>query len=148
MAASLATLRKPGTLPKTLAPPRQQAWEVRDGPPGTLPADNLRMNRTSQKLLEILEDGISDEICLDAAELADSVDLDPGQSLCWLGSANVDGTVWHMFFCESELSEEDEEFVTTCHDDDARLLSYGGPYRTLEQARRSTAAAAKDWIDA
>jgi hypothetical protein len=53
----------------------------------------MTMNATYEKLLEILSDGITDQIRIEAWELACSVDLSDGQELTWLASSNIDGAL-------------------------------------------------------
>jgi hypothetical protein len=104
------------------------------------------MNATSQIFLSVLEDGISDAIHIAAQELADSVDLQNGQTLTWLCSARV-ATDWvHVFFCET--ADDDEEFVLTRHAPDGLLLAAEGPFTSLALARGQAGPAPEGWIEA
>jgi hypothetical protein len=102
-------------------------------------------NDTCQKLFEILTDGLADEICIGAEELASSVDLDEGQVLTWLASATMDGTMVHVFFCEAD--GEDEQFINTLHGDGGQLIGFTGPFNSYAQAKRD-AGLAEAWSEA
>jgi hypothetical protein len=105
------------------------------------------MNRASQSLISILEDGVTDQICLSAQELAASVDLEPGQLVSWLATADLGDHRWHVFFCESELPDEDEEFINTCHDAEGQLLAYSGPFYSYDEARQMASGSLDGWTE-
>lgn len=104
------------------------------------------MNPTSQRFIDILNDGVTDAICIDGGELADGVDLDVGQEVTWLAWARAADETVNLFFCESD-DGHDEEFVLTRHADDGLLVGFDGPYRTLAEARLRSGVAAEAWIE-
>lgn len=103
------------------------------------------MNATTEKLIEVLNDGVTDQIRIDAAELARSVDLEAGQLITWLSTARVKPEWVHIFFCEAD--GEDEEFLSTRHDEVGLLLGHDGPFRSFEEAKRMAGAADEGWLD-
>lgn len=103
------------------------------------------MNATTEKLIEVLNDGVTDQIRIDAAELARSVDLEAGQVITWLSTARLDPERVHIFFCEAD--GEEEEFLSTRHDEAGLLLGYDGPFRSFEEAKRMAGAAGVGWLD-
>lgn len=103
------------------------------------------MNATTEKLIEVLNDGVTDQIRIDAAELARSVDLEAGQVITWLSTAQLDPERVHIFFCEAD--GEDEEFLSTRHDEAGLLLGYDGPFCSFEEAKRMAGAAGLGWLD-
>jgi hypothetical protein len=105
------------------------------------------MNPASQKLITILDDGVADEICISAAELADSVDLDPGQQLTWLASTWRARCQVHIFFCESDSEDDDEEFINTRHDERGRLLEFSGPFASYAEAKRMAGPTSEGWTE-
>jgi hypothetical protein len=103
------------------------------------------MNATCHKLFEILSDGVADQICIGAEDLASGVDLDAGQQVTWLATAKVAGSTVHIFFCEAE--GEDEQFVNTLHGHAGQLIDFSGPFRSYAEARREAAPASAGWTE-
>ncbi len=103
------------------------------------------MNATTEKLIEVLNDGVADQIQIDAAELARSVDLEAGQLITWLSTARLKAEWVHVFFCEAD--GEDEEFLSTRHDEAGMLLGYDGPFRSFNEAKRMAGSADVGWSD-
>lgn len=104
------------------------------------------MNPTTQRFFEVLTDGVTDQICIDADELAVGVDLAPGQTLTWLASASVAGEQVHVFFCECD--DDAEEFMLTRHGAAGQLIAFDGPYLTFAEAQRQAGPADAGWTDA
>ena len=104
------------------------------------------MNPTSQRFLDILTDGVTDAIRIAGDELAQGVDLDPGQLVTWLAWAPSGDETVNLYFCESDEGQ-DEEFVLTRHSDDGLLIGFDGPCRTLAEARRRSGVADEDWTE-
>jgi hypothetical protein len=105
----------------------------------------MMMNTTCEKLFEILSDGISDQIRIDALELASSVDLDEGQVLTWLASACIDGALVHIFFCEAD--GEDEQFINTQHAVGGQLIGFTGPFFSYAEAKRDAGPVPEGWTE-
>lgn len=103
------------------------------------------MNATTEKLIDVLNDGVTDQIRIDAAELARSVDLEAGQLITWLSSARLKPEWVHIFFCEAD--GEDEEFLSTRHGDGGLLVGFEGPYRSFEEAKRIAGGPDRAWVD-
>lgn len=103
------------------------------------------MNATTEKLIEVLNDGVTDQIRIDAAELARSVDLEAGQVITWLSTARIEPEWVHIFFCEAD--GEDEEFLSTRHDEAGLLLGHDGPFGSFKEAKRMAGAAGVGWLD-
>jgi hypothetical protein len=102
-------------------------------------------NATCHRLFEILADGVSDQIHIDAAELASSVDLDQGQELTWLASALIGGSTVHIFFCEAD--GEEEQFINTQHGHGGLLIGFTGPFRSYAEAQADAGPAPEGWIE-
>jgi hypothetical protein len=105
----------------------------------------MMMNATCEKLIEILTDSITDQICIDALELASSVDVDDGQELTWLASSFIDGTLVNIFFCEAD--GEDEQFINTLHADGGQLVGLTGPFLSYAEAKRDAGPAPEGWTE-
>jgi hypothetical protein len=105
----------------------------------------MMMNATCEKLFEILSDGITDQICINADELASSVDLDDGQELTWLASSFIDGALVNIFFCE--VDGEDEQFINTQHSDGGQLIGFTGPFLSYAEAKRYAGPAPEGWTE-
>jgi hypothetical protein len=103
------------------------------------------MSTTCQQFLDILADGVADQICIDAAELASSVDLDAGQELTWLASTRINGTTVHIFFCEAD--GEEEQFINTQHGHGGLLIGCTGPFPSYAQAKRDAGPAPQGWTE-
>jgi hypothetical protein len=105
----------------------------------------MMMNATCQKLMEVLTDGITDEIRIDAVELASSVDLDDGLELTWLAASVVGGTLVNIFFCEAD--GEDEQFINTQHAKGGQLIGLTGPFLSYAEAKRDAGPAPEGWTE-
>lgn len=105
----------------------------------------MMTNATCEKLIEVLTDGITDQIRIGAEELASSVDLDDGQELTWLASSFIDGAVVHIFFCEAD--GEDEQFINTLHADGGQLIGFTGPFLSYAEAKRDAGPAPEGWTE-
>ena len=105
----------------------------------------MMMNATCAKLFEILTDGITDQIRIDALELASSVDLDDGQELTWLASSLIDGAMVNIFFCEADA--EDEQFINTLHVGGGQLVGFTGPFLSSDEAKRDAGPAPEGWTE-
>jgi hypothetical protein len=105
----------------------------------------MTMNATCEKLLEILSDGITDQIRIDAWELASSVDLADGQELTWLASSYIDGALVNIFFCEAD--GEDEQFINTRHGDGGQLIDFTGPFLSYAEAKCDAGPAPEGWTE-
>jgi len=106
---------------------------------------SMTMNTTCEKLFEILADGVTDQIRIDAVQLAASVDLDEGQELTWLASTRIDGSLVHIFFCEAD--GEDEQFINTLHGDGGQLIGFCGPFLSYVEAKRDAGPAPDGWTE-
>ncbi len=105
----------------------------------------MMMNATCEKLFEILNDGITDQIRIGALELASSVDLDDGQELTWLASSLIDGALVNIFFCEAD--GEDEQFINTLHVDGGQLVGFTGPFLSYAEAKRDAGPVPEGWTE-
>jgi hypothetical protein len=103
------------------------------------------MNATCEKLFGLLADGVADQICIDAAELASSVDLDDDQELTWLASSRIDGTVVHIFFCEAD--GEQEQFINTQHGEGGLLIGFTGPFQSYAEAKGDAGPSSQGWTE-
>jgi hypothetical protein len=103
------------------------------------------MNATCQRLLDLLNDGLADAICITAQELVLGVDLDPGQQLTWLASARIDGALVHIFFCEAD--GEDEQFILTQHGAGGLLIGFAGPCLSYGEAKRMAGHPLLGWTE-
>ena len=105
------------------------------------------MNATSEKFLQVLEDGLADQMQLAAEDLAAAVDLEADQLISGLCDADDQGELVTVFFCEA--NDDEAEFVVTrqCGDDGHRLLSFSGPYLSLAEAQRLSGPIGARWRD-